>query len=186
MCNTPGKNAVAVAELTMGLIAAIDRRIPDAVARPAVGPVAQEGVRQGARAWRAAPWGSSGSVTSGWRWRVRAAAFGMRLVIEERPEPFGPAARPDRHSWTSPSSIASDLLSTADIVTIHVPATTETVGMVSADFLSRLRPGAVLVNTSRGDIVDEDALLAAIDEKGLWVGLDVFADEPAGGTAEFD
>ncbi len=58
--------------------------------------------------------------------------------------------------------------------------------MVSADFLSRLRPGAVLVNTSRGDIVDEDALLAAIDEKGLWVGLDVFADEPAGGTAEFD
>jgi D-3-phosphoglycerate dehydrogenase len=57
--------------------------------------------------------------------------------------------------------------------------------MVDHEFLSHLRPGAFLINTSRGDIVDEAALLEAIEEKGLRVGLDVFDGEPSSGTAEF-
>ncbi|HEY5727038.1 MAG TPA: phosphoglycerate dehydrogenase [Acidimicrobiia bacterium] len=184
VCNTPGKNAVAVAELTMGLITAIDRRIPDAVAD----------LRSGR--WRKKEYGNAHGLAGrtlgiigfgdiGTEVAIRAAAFEMRLVVEERPD-----RSPRQLDLIEQLDIAvvdrPDLLAIADIVTLHVPATTETVGMVSADFLSRLRPGTVLVNTSRGDIVDEDALLAAIDEKSLWVGLDVFADEPAGGTAEFD
>jgi D-3-phosphoglycerate dehydrogenase len=72
------------------------------------------------------------------------------------------------------------------VVTLHVPVTADTKGMVSAEFLSHLRPGTFLVNTSRGDLIDEGALLDIIDEKELRVGLDVFADEPAEGEASFD
>jgi D-3-phosphoglycerate dehydrogenase len=58
--------------------------------------------------------------------------------------------------------------------------------MIDAEFLSRLRSGAVLINTSRGDVLDEDAVLAAIDNQGLRVGIDVFEAEPTGGTGPFE
>jgi D-3-phosphoglycerate dehydrogenase len=84
-------------------------------------------------------------------------------------------------------SVASleELVSTSDAVTIHVPSHDDTRGFVDATFLGWMRPGAVLLNTSRGDIVDEAALLSAIEEKGLRVGLDVYADEPSSGRAEW-
>jgi D-3-phosphoglycerate dehydrogenase len=68
---------------------------------------------------------------------------------------------------------------------LHVPASDDTYGMVDATFLGWMRPGAVLLNTSRGDLVDEAALLAALDEKGLRAGLDVYADEPSKGKTEW-
>ncbi|MFN2487279.1 MAG: NAD(P)-dependent oxidoreductase, partial [Acidimicrobiia bacterium] len=78
------------------------------------------------------------------------------------------------------------LLRLSDIVSIHVPGSAQTRNLVDSDFLAQLAPGAILINTSRGDVVDEEALLAVIDEKGLRVGIDVFADEPAAGTGDFD
>src|SRR5690349_17688086 len=73
----------------------------------------------------------------------------------------------------------------ADAVTINVAATAETKHLVNADFLAAMRPGAYLINTSRGSVVDEAALQQAVRERGIRAGLDVFQNEPAGGTGEF-
>ncbi|NDH75525.1 MAG: hypothetical protein EBY52_01975 [Actinobacteria bacterium] len=79
-----------------------------------------------------------------------------------------------------------ELLTTSDIVSLHVPGSTDTKGMVDAAFLAKMKDGAVLLNTSRGDVVDEAALIDAMDNRGMRAGLDVYANEPGSGTAEFD
>jgi D-3-phosphoglycerate dehydrogenase len=71
------------------------------------------------------------------------------------------------------------------VVTVNVAANAETKHLVNADFLAAMRPGAYLINTSRGSVVDEAALAQAIGEKKIRVGLDVFQNEPAGGTGQF-
>jgi D-3-phosphoglycerate dehydrogenase len=73
----------------------------------------------------------------------------------------------------------------SDVVTVNVAANAETKHLVNADFLAAMRPGAYLINTSRGSVVDEAALAQAIGEKKIRVGLDVFQNEPAGGTGQF-
>jgi D-3-phosphoglycerate dehydrogenase len=79
-----------------------------------------------------------------------------------------------------------ELLSSSDVVSLHVPASEETQHLVDADFLAQMRPGAILLNTSRGDVVDEAALLAALDRGSLRAGLDVFADEPSESSGSWD
>ena len=78
-----------------------------------------------------------------------------------------------------------ELVATSDIVSIHVPATPETVSMFDAALLGRMKEEAILLNTSRGDVVDEAALLDALDSRSLRVGLDVYPDEPGSGTSEW-
>jgi D-3-phosphoglycerate dehydrogenase len=73
----------------------------------------------------------------------------------------------------------------ADAVTINVAATAETKNLVNADFLAAMKPGAYLINTARGSVLDEAALERAVQEKGIRAGLDVFQGEPSGGTGEF-
>ena len=79
-----------------------------------------------------------------------------------------------------------DVAKAADIVTIHVPLLDSTRKMINAEFLAAMKPGAVLINTARADIVDNEALLKALDEKGLRCGIDVLPDEPGTGVADFD
>jgi D-3-phosphoglycerate dehydrogenase len=79
----------------------------------------------------------------------------------------------------------ADVAARADILSVHLALDPKTRGIISADLLSRLRPGAVFINTARGEVVDQAALAAAVREKGLRVGLDVFANEPAGPTGDF-
>jgi phosphoglycerate dehydrogenase-like enzyme len=72
-----------------------------------------------------------------------------------------------------------ELLARSDVVSLHVPAKSDTRGLVDADFLGKLRPGAILLNTSRGEVVDEVALLEAVhSDKIAGAGLDVFDREP--------
>ncbi len=78
-----------------------------------------------------------------------------------------------------------ELAAQADAVTVHVAAKVDTNDLVGPEFFARMKPGAIFVNTSRGEVVDAAALKAAIREKKLRVGLDVFAGEPAGGEADF-
>ena len=103
----------------------------------------------------------------------RARAFGMDVVA------FGRSAR-DSSDPDDPRRVSLDqLLSASDVVSIHVPLTRETFHLIDADAFSKMKPGAVLVNTARGPIVDEMALCRALDEGRLFgVALDVFEREP--------
>ncbi len=184
VCNTPGKNAVAVAELTIGLLTALDRRIPDAVADLRAGRWRKKEYAA-ARGLAGRTLGIIGFGEIGMAVAARAVALDMNVVVEDKP-----GRRPEvvDHIAELGVRLVADLptlLETADVVSLHVPATDATRGMVDREFLAHLRPGAFLINTSRGDIVDEAALLDAIEEKGLRVGLDVFDGEPSGGVAEF-
>ena len=78
------------------------------------------------------------------------------------------------------------LLAASDIVSLHVPGDPSTAGLVDAAFLAAMKPDAVLINTSRGDVIDEAALVAALDSTDLRAGLDVFCDEPANSTGRID
>jgi D-3-phosphoglycerate dehydrogenase len=78
-----------------------------------------------------------------------------------------------------------DVAARADILSLHLALGPETKGIVNAQLLGRMKPGAMLINTARGEVVDHAALAAAVREKGLRVGLDVYANEPATATADF-
>src|SRR6185503_17635183 len=78
-----------------------------------------------------------------------------------------------------------DVAARADILSVHVALGSETKGLVNAALLDRLEPGAMFINTARGEVVDHAALAAAVRDKSLRVGLDVFANEPAAATADF-
>ncbi|HHC07959.1 MAG TPA: ACT domain-containing protein [Actinobacteria bacterium] len=176
VCNVPGRNAIAVAELTMGLILALDRNIPDAVADLRSGRWDKR--RYGrATGLHGRALGLVGVGSIGIEVAERAAAFGMRILVEDKPRTPEVDARLDELDAERLSS--TDLLASADVVSLHVPLTPETRGMVNREFLAAMRDGAWLVNTARGELVDEAALLEALDTRGFRAGLDVFPDEPS-------
>jgi D-3-phosphoglycerate dehydrogenase len=178
--NCPGKNSIAVAELVMGLILSCDRRIPDQVAA----------LRQGrwnkaeyakARGLYGRTLGIVGLGQIGREVAVRARAFGMRVLAWSRTLTHEEADRLGIAYAQSPLEVAR----LSDVVTVNVAANAETKHLVNAEFLGAMRPGAYLINTSRGSVVDEAALAQAITDRKLRAGLDVFQNEPAGGTGEF-
>ena len=185
VANVPGRNSVAVAELTLGLILALDRRIADNVVDAREGRWAKKTYSKAAGLLGSAL-GIVGMGSIGLAVAERAAAFGMRIGCLDRQD-RSPATR-DRLARLDVTYAGSlpELLASSDVVTLHVPASAETKNLVDADFLTAMKPGAMLVNTSRGDVVDEAALLAALDAGHVRAGLDVFADEPGSGTAEWD
>lgn len=181
--NVPGRNAIAVAELTMGLLLAIDRRIADNVSELRAGTWNKSAFAK-AEGLFGKSLGIVGVGDIGLAVAERAAAFGLRVrVIRKDRDPE--VEERLRTIDTELIDSLEDLVSTSDIVSIHLPATPETESMFDAALLGRMRDGAILLNTSRGDIVDEAALLDAIESKGLRIGLDVYPDEPASGTAEW-
>jgi len=190
--NCPGKNAIAVAELAFGLILALDRRIPDNVAELRAGRWNKKEFSK-ARGLHGATLGLLGFGSIAQELARRAQAFGLHLVIwsrrfEEQPDVdlgtygLAPTSRDSRVTIApSPQAVAEQ----ADILSVHVALGPETRGLVSADVLGRLRPGACFINTARAEVVDYDALARAVRERGIRVGLDVYPDEPTTATAEF-
>ncbi len=185
VANTPGQNAVAVAELTMGLITALDRRIPDAVADLRAGRWRKSTYAK-ARGLAGRRLGIIGMGAIGLAVAARARAMEMEVLTVAKPDRDPSVLGEMTRLGCSVVSDQPSLLAVCDVITIHVPADPSTKGMVDRGFLEGMKDGAYLVNTSRGDVVDEEALLAVIDEKELRVGLDVYADEPARGEAAFD
>jgi D-3-phosphoglycerate dehydrogenase len=183
--NVPGRNAVAVAELTMGLILAVDRRIADNVADARRGRWAKAKYSK-ANGLLGSAIGIIGTGSIGLAVAERAAAFGMRIGCLDRPGRS--QATRDRLAELDAVCYASlpELLGSSDVVSLHVPSSAATRNLVDAGFLAAMKPGAILVNTSRGDVVDEAALLAALDAGQVRAGLDVFADEPGSGRAEWN
>ncbi len=185
--NCPGKNAVAVAELTFALILALDRRVPDNVVELRAGRWNKKEYSK-ARGLFGRTLGLLGYGNIGQEVARRAHAFGMPLVVwsrrftKDRP-PTGAAGTPP-----FPMTIADapeEVAEAVDVLSVHLALNPDTRGIVNASVLNRMRPGAYFVNTARGEVVDYDALARAVRERQIRVGLDVFAAEPAGGTGEF-
>ncbi len=169
--NCPGKNSIAVAELAIGLMIALDRRIPHNVADFKAGK------------WNKAEYSKSeglfgktiaivGYGNIGKEVAKRAQAFGMNIYAKDitRIEGYG----------AKDFSEFDQILPIADIVTIHLPSSPQTKGLFNESMFKMMKPGAMLINTSRQDVIDEEALIKAVKEKKLKVGLDVFKGEPEG------
>src|SRR5882724_5537473 len=178
--NCPGKNSVAVAELVLGLLLACDRRIPDQVADLRQGRW-HKGEYSKAAGLHGRTLGIVGLGQIGREIALRAQAFGMRVIAWSRSLTHEEADRLGVAYAETPLDVAR----LADAVSINVAANPETRHLVNAEFLAAMRPGAYLINTSRGSVVDEAALRDAVRTKGIRAGLDVFQSEPAGGTGEF-
>jgi D-3-phosphoglycerate dehydrogenase len=184
VANVPGRNAAAVAELTFGLLLAIDRRIADNVADLRAGRWDKKTYSQ-ANGLLGSTLGILGLGSVGMCVAERAAGFGMTVQALAKPgRPAHVLARADELGITMRESLP-ELLSSSDVVSLHVPASPETKGLVDEKFLADMKRGAILLNTSRGDVVDEAALLNALDEDGLRAGLDVYGDEPGAGRGEW-
>ena len=181
--NVPGRNAIAVAELTMGLLLAIDRRIADNVADLRTGSWNKSSYSK-ADGLFGKVMGIVGLGEIGFAVAERASAFGLdvRAIRKDRDEATEERIR---SLGIELEDSLEELVATADIVSIHVPATPETDSMFDARMLGRMKEGAILLNTSRGDIVDEAALLDALETRALRAGLDVYPDEPGSGATDW-
>jgi D-3-phosphoglycerate dehydrogenase len=184
--NCPGKNAVAVAELTMGLILALDRRIPDNVAELRAGAWNKKEYSK-ARGLHGRTLGLLGFGNIGQEVAVRATAFGMPVVAWSRRFDRDPAERERVEDGFGIAIVNApeEVVAAADVVSVHLALSKETRGFVDAELLGHLKPGAFFINTARAEVVDQAALAAAVRDKGIRAGLDVFAAEPTAATGAF-
>ena len=181
VANCPGKNSIAVAELAFGLMLALDRRIPENAADLQRG-VWNKKEYSKARGLFGRTLGLIGTGGIGCEMIPRARAFGMPVVAWSR------SLRPERaeeleiERRENPLEVAR----VSDVVSVHVALKPETRGLIGREFFAAMRPGAFFINTSRAEVADQAALEAAVKEKGIRAGLDVFAGEPAGGSGAVD
>jgi D-3-phosphoglycerate dehydrogenase / 2-oxoglutarate reductase len=170
--NTPGANAVAVAELAVGLMLALARRIPEGdrrVREGRYGPL--EGVQLEGRVAGLLGLGRVGREVA-----RRAAALGCRVLA------FDPAVSADQAAEVGATLAGQDeVVAAADFLSLHVPVTEATRDIVDEAFLTRMRRGAFLINTARGELVVEEDLVRAL-EAGQLAGaaLDATREEPPG------
>ena len=183
VCNVPGRNAIAVAELAIGLMFAIDRHIAPATADLRSGDWNKQTYSE-ARGLFGSTLGIVGMGAIGLEVAQRASACGLRVVTEARTDRTREVCRRMADIGVEEVPGRAALLAISDIVSLHVPGGEDTVGMVDAEFLAAMKPDAVLINTSRGEVIDESALLAALDATGVRAGLDVFANEPSGSVGQ--
>jgi len=178
--NCPGKNSVAVAELALALILALDRRIADNVSELRAGRWDKKEFSK-ARGLLGRTLGLVGTGQIGQEVITRARAFGMRVVAWSRSLDDERAAVLGVERLGGPLEVARE----SDIVSVHVALKPETRGLINSDFFGAMKEGAYFVNTSRGEVVDQDALVRAMRERGIRAGLDVYAAEPTSAVAEF-
>ena len=178
--NCPGKNAVAVAELAMALILALDRRIADNVIALREGRWDKKEFSK-ARGLYGRTLGLIGTGQIGQEVITRARAFGMRVVAWSRSLSDERAVVLGVERLDSPADVARE----ADVVSVHLALNPETRGLIDGAFFDAMKDGAYFVNTARGEVVDQPALVRAMREKNIRAGLDVFAAEPTSATGEF-
>ena len=185
VCNCPGKNAIAVAELAFGLLITVDRNIADNVIELRKGNWDKKKFSQADGLW-GQKIGILGLGQIGLALAERAAAFGMQVQVLKKPTPRSPETE-DRLKRINPHYCESleQLLNSSYAISLHIPVNEQTKGLVNQEFLSHMQPGAIVINTSRGQIIDDAALIMAMDEKNIKAGLDVFNDEPGSGQGSF-
>ena len=174
--NTPGVLTEATADLTWALILATARRLIEGVGLVRSGhwtgwhPEQLLGLELRGRTL-----GLLGAGRIGQAVGRRAGPFGVRVLYSAR------SPKPEFERDTNATRVdTSQLLSQSDIVSLHVPSTPQTKGIINGETLARMKKGAILINTSRGDLVREEALAMALELGHLGAaGLDVYTDEPA-------
>jgi glyoxylate reductase len=169
LTNTPGVLDAATADLTIALMLAVRRRVVegDAIVRTGRWGTSWSESPFLGRDLSGATLGIVGLGRIGAAVAKRAAAFDMHVLFHRRSQAADAGYRE-----------LDDLLREADVVSLHTPLTPETKGLISRERLALLRDGATLVNTARGAIVDEDALVAELASGRISAGLDVFVHEP--------
>lgn len=167
--NCPGKNAIAVAELTIGLMIALDRWIPDNVIDFRNG-IWNKDKYSKAQGLYGRTLGVIGVGNIGKEVAKRALALGMNVYGKDISRIEGVAIKD--------FSEMDQLLPLCDVVSVHLPLTDQTRNLFDQKMFSYMKDGALFINTSRAEIVDEDALLWAVENKKIRAALDVFKDEP--------
>jgi D-3-phosphoglycerate dehydrogenase / 2-oxoglutarate reductase len=181
VANCPGKNSIAVAELAFALILALDRRVADNVIALRAGEWNKKEFSK-ARGLFGRKLGLVGLGKIGQEMIPRAKAFGMPVVAWSRSLTPEKAENLGVERKDSPLEVAR----ASDIVSVHVALKPETKMMIGAEFFGAMKEGAYFINTSRGETVDQAALVEAIHSRGIRVGLDVFATEPTSAVADFE
>jgi len=177
--NCPGKNSIAVAELAMGLICAIDRRIPDNIIDFRNGKW-NKALFSKADGLFGKTLGVVGTGKIGIELISRAKAFGLNIIAwsksltNDKAELLG----------IERCKTLEELFSKADIISVHLAQTTDTKKLINKDLINKLKKGSYFINTSRAGVVDEEALIEAAKEGKVFLGLDVFNNEPEGKDGE--
>lgn len=180
VANCPGKNSLAVAELTWGLILACDRRIPDQVADLREGKWAKKEYAR-ARGLHGRTLGVIGLGQIGTAVAHRGRAFGMKVIGWSRSLTREQAEEMGIGFCESPLEAARK----ADVITLHVASTEETKHLIDEEFCNAMKPGAYLINTTRGAVINEESLRKVIRTRGIRAGLDVYEHEPDAGDNTF-
>ena len=178
--NCPGKNSIAVAELAFALILALDRRIVDNVVMLRQGQWNKKEFSK-ARGLFGRTLGLIGLGKIGQEMIPRARAFGMPIVAWSR------SLTPERATALGVEYKATpkDVAAAADVVSVHTALNSDTREAINGEIFSAMRPGSYFINTARGEVVDQNALVEAMKNRGIRAGLDVFAIEPSSAVAEF-
>lgn len=178
--NCPGKNSIAVAELAFALILALDRRIADNVVALRRGEWNKKEFSK-ARGLFGRTLGLIGVGKIGQEMIPRARGFGMPVVAWSRSLTRERAAELGIEFKDSPEAVAS----TADIVSVHLALKPETRKFIGSEIFDTMHEGSYFINTARGEVVDQEALVNAMRNRGLRAGLDVYALEPTSSVGEF-
>jgi D-3-phosphoglycerate dehydrogenase len=178
--NCPGKNSIAVAELAFALILALDRRIVDNVVTLRQGQWNKKEFSK-AHGLFGRTLGLIGLGKIGREMIPRARAFGMPVVAWSRSLTPERAAALGVEYKQTPKEVAA----ASEIVSVHTALNSETRGSINADIFSAMPPGSYFINTARGEVVDQNALIEAMKNRGIRAGLDVFAVEPTSSVADF-
>ncbi|HQI41648.1 MAG: phosphoglycerate dehydrogenase [Ignavibacteriales bacterium UTCHB2] len=180
VANCPGMNSIAVAELAVGLIIAIDRRIADNVSD----------FRNGK--WNKAEYSKADGLFGKTLGIVGAGQIGVEVI--NRVKSFGLNIIAWSRSLTNEKAellgvercqTLEEVFTKADIISVHLAQTADTKKLISKDLINKMKKGAYFINTSRAGVVDEDALIEAAKAEKIFLGLDVFNNEPEGKGGDF-
>lgn len=178
--NCPDKNSAAVAELTLGLLLSVDRRIPEQSKALKENQWDKEDYSK-ADGLKGKVFGVIGTGGVGREVIKRAKAFDMpvvawsRSLTEEKAEELGVAR----------AVTIDELIERCDIISFHVALTQETTNLLTAERIAKMKTGVIILNTSRGAVIDIAALAEALSNGRVRAGLDVYEDEPEEGKGKF-
>jgi len=184
VCNCPGMNAVAVAELAIGHMINLDRRIS----------LQTKSLREGR--WNKKEFAKANGLKGSKLLVVGMGSIGMEVI--KRAQAFGMTVSAQSRSMHKETARALGIkmieysrealkaaIEEADIVSVHVALCADTDKLCGPNFFGAMKPGAMFINTSRGEIVDETELIKAVKEKGIRVGLDVYQNQPSSKDCEW-